>query len=814
MNRLFLSILLVSFVLSLVGQTIYVSPQGNDKNPGTKEKPVSSFAKAQVLARKFPANVSVEVVFLKGIYYLPQTVIFTKEDSKTLSASVTYRAETEGEAILSGGSQLDLKWKPGENGIFIAEVPGKPAIDQLYINGVRQRMARFPNAVAGKNVFDTWELSHKAAVDQSTDPLTPERISRWKNPEGGYIHAMHSALWGDMHWIIKGKNDDGTLNYEGGWQNNRPSKMHPVYRIVENIFEELDCPGEWFFNNKEGKLYYMSEQATDLKTAKVEIVRLRHLIEFTGSKENPIQSVHLKGFVFRHSARTFMDNKEPLLRSDWTVYRGGAVVYNGAEDCAITDCEFDQVGGNTIFVNNYNRRITIKGCYIHNSGANGIAFVGDPATVRSPIFRYGKQDFQNIDRTKGPKGDNYPADCLVEDCLITMTGRDEKQTAPVHISMSYKIRVNHCSIYDVPRAGININEGTFGGHIIENCDIFNTVLETGDHGSFNSWGRDRYWTPDVNETVPEVTKQPDLPFLDMLEPNIIRSSRWRCDHGWDIDLDDGSSWFQIYNNLLLNGGLKMREGYNRKATNNIIINNGLHPHVWYSNSGDVFKQNIVFKSYQPAIMDKSIAKDGKWGKELDYNFFVANKDVMNRFAGNSCDLNSINGDPIFVDPSKCDFRIKEGSPALKSGFVNFPMNQFGVIKPSLKAIAKTPEIPVINIKIEEKKVTVSKPTFTWMDILLKEPTDSEFSAFGVSFDSGGVALTNVPENSAAAKLGFRTGDLIQEINELKIKSIQNFMDYIDSHKSDKKNVFTVIRNQGRVKIKVGKNLLSVSPTGI
>ena len=101
-----------------------------------------------------------------------------------------------------------------------------------------------------------------------------------------------------------------------------------------------------------------------------------------------------------------------------------------------------------------------------------------------------------------------------------------------------------------------------------------------------------------------------------------------------------------------------------------------------------------------------------------------------------------------------------------------------------------------------------------MDILLKEPTDSEFSAFGVSFDSGGVALTNVPENSAAAKLGFRTGDLIQEINELKIKSIQNFMDYIDSHKSDKKNVFTVIRNQGRVKIKVGKNLLSVSPTGI
>lgn len=247
----------------------------------------------------------------------------------------------------------------------------------MYVNGARQRMARFPNAVPGKNVFDSWELSHHAKADSITYPLFPERIARWKNPEVGYIHAMHASLWGDMHWLIKGKNADGSLNYEGGWQNNRPSPMHKTYRMVENIFEELDAPGEWFFNAKEQKLYYMPEPGMDLTRGKVEIVRLRHLIEFSGTKENPVRSVHLKGFVFRHAARTFMDNKEPLLRSDWTVYRGGAVVFNGAEDSSISDCEFDQVGGNTIFVNNYNRRITIRGCYIHQSGANGIAFVGD-----------------------------------------------------------------------------------------------------------------------------------------------------------------------------------------------------------------------------------------------------------------------------------------------------------------------------------------------------------------------------------------------------------------------------------------------------
>lgn len=806
MTKKVLFFLIMLIALNSGAQTIFVSASGNDANPGTKEKPVATFAKAQQLARTLPKDASVKVLFAPGIYYLPETIGFTEADNK---ASVIYQSEKEGGAIISGGTLLKLEWKQSEKGIFVAKVKGNPFIDQLYINSKRQRMARFPNAVAGKNVFDTWDLSHQTKPDSANNPLSPGRVAKWKNPEGGYIHAMHSALWGDMHWIINGKNADGTLNYEGGWQNNRPSEMHPVYRMVENIFEELDAPGEWFFDRKEQKLYFMPEPGVDLKTATIEIVRLRHLIEFNGAKENPVRNVHLKGFVFRHAARTFMDNKEPLLRSDWTVYRGAALVYSGAEDCSVSDCEFDQVGGNTILVNNYNRRISIKGCYIHHSGANGIAFVGDPEAVRSPIFRYGPQNFQAMDRTPGPKSDNYPSDCLVEDCLITMTGRDEKQTAPVHISMSHKIRVNHCSIYDVPRAGININEGTFGGHIIENCDVFNTVLETGDHGSFNSWGRDRFWTPDINQTVPEVAQNPDLPFLDMFEPNIIRNSRWRCDHGWDIDLDDGSTWYRIYNNLLLNGGLKMREGYDRQATNNVIVNNSLHPHVWYPNSGDVFKGNIVFTAYRPAVMNRGIAVDGKWGKELDHNFFAATAVEMTKFAKNGCDANSSFGDPLFVNSVIGDFKVKEGSPALKFGFVNFPMNEFGVTKPSLKAIAKTPVIPAISIKISQGESSTVSRSVLWAGAKLHEPVGDELSAFGAAFADGGVAISQMDENSILKKYGMKTGDLIQKINATKIKNISELKAYLEASQNEASHTFFILRNQQSAEIKVNQVLLDV-----
>ncbi|MCX6307705.1 MAG: right-handed parallel beta-helix repeat-containing protein, partial [Bacteroidia bacterium] len=539
-------------------------------------------------------------------------------------------------------------------------------------NGQRQQMARFPNSIEGKTVFNTWDLIHTTKVDSANNPLDPKRISTWKNPEGAYFHAMHKALWGDMHWLVKGKNAD-SLMMEGGWQNNRPAAMHPRYRMIENVFEELDAPGEWFLDKKSKILYAYPKTGIDLAKAKVEIVKLKHLIEFNGTKEKPVRFISFQGFVFRHTARTFMENKEPLLRSDWTTYRGGAIMINGAEDCTISNCEFDQLGGNSIFVNNYNRRILIKSCYIHHSGANGIAFVGDPASVRSPMFRFGKQNYETIDRTPGPKSDNYPEDCRVEDCLITLTGRDEKQTAGIQLSMSHQITINHCSIYDVPRAGINISEGTFGGHIIENCDVFNTVLETGDHGSFNSWGRDRYWTPGTKAASVEVLKDKNLPFLDMLGPNIIRNSRWRCDYGWDIDLDDGSTWYFIYNNLLLAGGLKLREGYNRTATNNIIINSSLRNHVWYPNSGDVFAHNIVFGPYSGAGMTSAIAPDGKYGLQLDSNLFATNKTDQEMFLINGCDSNSLVGDPMFVNAEKGDFRVKNESPAFKIGFKNLPL---------------------------------------------------------------------------------------------------------------------------------------------
>ena len=219
-----LSLLLFTVVFS--DAQIYVAPDGNDKNPGTQAQPVASFKKAQLLARKSSDAKPIHVVFKAGVYYLPETIRFTSQDNK--KNGVIYEAEKEGTVVISGGRRLQLLWKPFDANIYVADVPGVLSMDQLFVNGERQYMARYPNVQPGKNVFDAWELNHSIKPDSINDVLRYSRINGWKNPQGAYLHAMHNYLWGDMHWLVKGKKETGELMLEGGWQNNRPSPMHPV----------------------------------------------------------------------------------------------------------------------------------------------------------------------------------------------------------------------------------------------------------------------------------------------------------------------------------------------------------------------------------------------------------------------------------------------------------------------------------------------------------------------------------------------------------------------------------------------------------
>lgn len=196
------------------------------------------------------------------------------------------------------------------------------------------------------------------------------------------------------------------------------------------------------------------------------------------------------------------------------------------------------------------------------------------------------------------------------------------------------------------------------------------------------------------------------------------------------------------------------------------------------------------------------------GKRVDTNcYYSLEPTIKDRFVQFGWDVHSIVADPQFLDPTKGDFRVADGSPAIKVGFKNFAMDQFGVKKASLKAIAATPVIPELRVTTELAKPRADTPktpnekVMTWMGVQVKSLQGEEFSAFGVSKEDGGVALSQVGESTDAAKAGLLDGDLIQGVNDTKIKSVDDLRKAYSSLDA-KPYKLKLFRNQQSIEVKI------------
>lgn len=233
---------------AVAAESYFVAPSGNDANPGTLAEPFGSPTRAQRSVREKAGT-----VFLRaGTHYLAEPLVFTAQDSGTAAAPVLFRAyenerprlrrilrRDQQRPVVSGGVKLDrLDWQTGESGVMHARVSENLRTEEIFVNGERQILARYPNFDPTSKYFDGY----------AADAISKERAGRWADPTGGYFHAMHPSLWGDFTWRNTGKDAAGEVTREGGWQNDRGGAVHRAIRFVENIFEELDAPGasgEW-----------------------------------------------------------------------------------------------------------------------------------------------------------------------------------------------------------------------------------------------------------------------------------------------------------------------------------------------------------------------------------------------------------------------------------------------------------------------------------------------------------------------------------------------------------------------------------------
>jgi hypothetical protein len=666
------------------GADIYVSPTGNDAAAGTIEAPLATLAAARDKADLLKANNTPVAVYLRGgTYYLSTPVVFGPANSGTATAPIVYTAFPGEKPVISGGIKVTSAWAASSGSIMVTTIAQNLKVDQLFLNGKRQVMARFPNFNANTVILDGYDANCLS------------RVGNWSNPgEGpGYIRGLHNNMWGGNSYKITGKSGTSLTQVWVG-DNNRGNQLHATYRMVENIFEELDAAGEWFYRKSTGQLFFWPPAGTNLSTSIIELASQDELLRFVGSAAGTagsVKYVQFNGVTLTHTFRTlFSKTYEPLLKSDWCIARAGTVFMQNAENIVVRNCLFDQIGGNGIFVSGYNRNHVIFNNTFIDAGASCVALIGLQSAVRCPGSW--ASDPGCNDRTPGPLTEDYPAFITVNNNTMNHFGRFEKQTAGVANSMSQCDTIRHNSIHDCPRVGITINDGCWGGHVIEYNWIYKTVLETGDHGPFNAWGRDRNtrWPNDTSATT-----------LDAWKTTVVRNNRIEPKQGdFGLDMDDDASNYYAYNNLIFGGGIKFI-GTMRKNTyvNNILLRDSqvkVFGGQITSASNFYMTRNIIANS-QPYQLGSNTPDYFKQNTRMvDSNFYSS---AATQVCGDQCftwaqwhaaglDAHSVLGIPTFADTAKVfpnnyaprgDYNITSAA-ALALGFKSFPMDSFGVVQ--------------------------------------------------------------------------------------------------------------------------------------
>ena len=286
------------------GRGIYVSPQGNDKNPGTEKAPFATIGRAQAEARKVKSKGMPEggiVVYLReGSYFLTEPLSFGKDDSGTENCPVVYRSYPGEEARIIGGRQIRnfrllddpavLARLPEEarGKVWAADLKGagitdygqlvnrgfgeaSPAAMELIYNGESMELARWPNdrwlMVAGLVNPEGDYKFRNTPYQKGKFLYDGSRPERWKEEDEiwlkGYMgvqtpyHLKHlkvTSIDTDKKIIYVAKDPRWAKMKDPTYRGARIAANHPYFAY--NLLSEIDMPGEFYVDRKNGRLYF------------------------------------------------------------------------------------------------------------------------------------------------------------------------------------------------------------------------------------------------------------------------------------------------------------------------------------------------------------------------------------------------------------------------------------------------------------------------------------------------------------------------------------------------------------------------------
>ena len=365
---------------------IFVSPQGNDTNPGSSLKvPFATLQKAQLAAReakKTKQNIPINIYLTEGTYYLNEPLVFSSADKASADAPVTWRSYKNKKVVISGGRKV-AGWKKYKDNIWVTEIPeaqnGNWKFRQIFVNGKFRQRTKIPKngffRVAGLPDGGLNIGYHTSSLRFEYKP--GDFNATWTNREDIDVVVYH--FWTDSHLRIK-QIDTAmhimTFKYPSTKLFTDDFTNDGARYVIENVFECLDTPGEWYLNTKTGMLYYIPLSDEDMATVEVVVPKISELIRFDGDngKKEFVENVHFNGLIFMHNNWDLPEGNTNDAQASSTI--PGAIKLADARNCSFDTCEITNVGTFAFEIAGGCSNITISNCLIHNIAAGAVRMNG------------------------------------------------------------------------------------------------------------------------------------------------------------------------------------------------------------------------------------------------------------------------------------------------------------------------------------------------------------------------------------------------------------------------------------------------------
>ncbi len=519
---------------------IYVDPDvttsGDGVSPETPFKTLKEAKEAvQAIIAQSPA-VNVTVNLMGGTYYLEETLNLTEVDSAF--GTVTWKKYNEEEVIFTSGKALEGRFTKVDGKEYYSyqlqdseKVNGAyPVFRDLFINGERANLARSDSYTFKKSYSENGmyvdEVLVAGVTSENIGDLEIMSIVEWKS-RMFHIGSVETPADGLAEVIIK-----ASENFNFTKANDGKSLVGREY-WMQNHISFLDEPGEFYYDRIGGTIYYIPYTDQDLTTALVEYGTLDQLINLDNAANITFDGITFTGTTMKwvvengHAAGLgnvwFADSNE--LGSNVPC---AAIYANDAENVAVQNCTFTELGGSGVLFNLGAKNISITGNRFTGLGMNAVIV--------------GKK--QRMWHENGVLGGSE--DITISNNYITNIGKDFCCAPAIMVARSVNLTISHNTIVHVPYSAIFAGSGfniraTDDFPNLKNAEIANNYIEDcmyaiNDGGAIYVCGANAW----AEETQ----------VLNTIHDNVIKSNAYNKTYT-GIYHDGSSSNYHTYNNVII-----------------------------------------------------------------------------------------------------------------------------------------------------------------------------------------------------------------------------------------------------------------------